>query len=481
MAEDLRLSGSLQQNILTLLCFDDKNCKIVRAGITPQLFDSSVYREVAGHAIDFIDQYGEAIKEHLPDQLEGILKGDDQRKANSYKKLVDDLFLNRDSVNGEYVIRELHKFVRLQVLKSAFVKAAECFEDGNIEAAEVELKKGLEHQVIAFDAGLNVSNPDEMIGLLDELEEPGFQIGIAPLDDMGIYPRRKEQTLLIAPRGKGKSWFCTHIAKWALLQRWTVVIITLEMSQKRYAARFLQSFFSISKRDAITRVSKFVHGRDGTLQDIVHEEIERLTLQDPNISAILTSKVKREFRKRPPLVIKQFPTGSMTIEMLEAYLDGLQRFEGITPDLLIVDYPDLMKHSPQNKRIELGQINERIRGIGVARNCATAIVSQANREGEDARTVKGSMVAEDISKNATADVIYTLSQTELEKKLGLARLFVEKARNDQDKFTVLMTQALGIGQFCLDATLLDDDYWPMMESRSKGTTRRRHANEDEDD
>ena len=60
-AEPERISGALQENILSLLCFDDKNCKMVRSGLTVQLFESSVYREVAGHAIDFIDAYGEAI------------------------------------------------------------------------------------------------------------------------------------------------------------------------------------------------------------------------------------------------------------------------------------------------------------------------------------------------------------------------------------------------------------------------------------
>ena len=89
MQHDEKLNGALQQNILTLLCFDDKNCKIVRQALSPKLFESAPYREIAGHAIDFIDQYGVAIKEHLPDSMELILEGDDARKAAAYKKIVD--------------------------------------------------------------------------------------------------------------------------------------------------------------------------------------------------------------------------------------------------------------------------------------------------------------------------------------------------------------------------------------------------------
>ena len=464
-SDDQRLNGALQENILTLLCFNDSVCKQIRAAVTPQLFESSVFREIAGHACDFIDQFGEAIKDHLPDQLEGILKGDDRRKASSYEKLLNNLFAARDSVNADYAMTELHKFVRLQNLKNAFVLAAKDLDDGRIDEVEIRLQKALAHQVVAFDAGLNLSDEQQMAGVLHELEEPGFNTGIHELDKNGVIPRRKEQMVFVAPRGRGKSWFCTHLAKMALLQRWTVVIVTLEMGEKRYASRMLQSFFSISKRDARTRVAELRKDRKGNLQDIVYEEIERQTLQDPDIHKTLHQRIKREFRRRQPLVIKQFPTQQLTPEALEAYLDGLQRFHNITPDLLIIDYPHLMKHDAKNKRVELGIINEKLRGIAVARNLANVIVAQGNRESEGAKTVRGDMLAEDISALATADVTLTYSQTPMEKKLGLARIFVEKARNDVDKYMLLLTQAYGIGQFALDSAPLDDDYWGMLEGR----------------
>ena len=52
--EPTRIAGTLQENLLTLLCFDDKNCKLARLAVTPQLFESAVFREIAGHALDFI-------------------------------------------------------------------------------------------------------------------------------------------------------------------------------------------------------------------------------------------------------------------------------------------------------------------------------------------------------------------------------------------------------------------------------------------
>jgi replicative DNA helicase len=478
MKTDDRLSGALQENILTLLCFDDKNCRIVRASLTPQLFESSVFREIAGHAIDFIDQFGETIKDHLPDHLEGILKGEDTRKASTYQKLLDNLYLSRDAVNGDYVISQVHKFVRQQTLKAAVIKAVECIEDGRIDAAEVELQKGMANQAMSFEAGLNLGSEDAVNAILDNPEEEGFDLGIPELDRLGIIPRRKELFTFMAPRKAGKSWFITHCAKQALLQRWSVVIVTLEMSEKRYAARMLQSFFSISRREAMVKVTRFIQDKVGGLQDIIQEKIERMTMQDADIKEKLNSRVKREFRRRPPIRIKEFATGGLDLAGLNAYLDGLERFEKFTPDLICIDYPKLMKLDSQNLRVELGTMIEGLRGIGKTRNAAMVMVHQGNRESEKATLVTGDMASEDISVVATSDVVLTYSQTQPEKALGLARLFASQVRNEESKMQVLITQAYAIGQFCLDSLLLNGEYWDMIKDKDPDYRRK---NRDRDD
>jgi replicative DNA helicase len=473
---DDRLSGALQENLLTLLCFDDAHCKIARAALTPQLFESSVFREIAGIAISFIDQYGETVKEHLPDHLEHILNGEDARKAASYKRLVDNLFLSKDSINSEYVLSQLNKFVRAQTLKSGLVQAVEAMEDNNIEAAETHLQKALSKQIVAFEGGLNFANPEHLKRLMEGgLSEPGFDLGVPELDRLGIIPRRKELFMLIAGRGKGKSWFLLHCAKMALLQRWSVLIITLEMSETNYGARAIQSFYAVRKDAGEVRLAQLIKSKSGSLEDVLYEQVERMSLSNDKDKGQITAKAVKDFGRRKPLRVKGFPSGQATIKDIEAYLDQLERFEGFVPDALMLDYPDLCKHDPKNKRIELGQILVDFRGLGNARNMATIAVSQPNRDGEAATTITGDMVSEDISKMATVDTCLTMSSTKIEESLGLARLLVEKARNQRDGFSMLITQAYSIGQWCLDSVLLHPgDYWEMLKEKEKSGERKRH-------
>jgi len=481
MIEDTRLSGALQENVLTLLCFDDEHCKLIRAAVKPQLFESSVYKDVAAAAIDFIDQYDEAIKEHLPDHLEDVLKGDDERKARTYSNLLDNLYEAKETVNREYVIKQLHKFVRLQGLKSTIIKATEALSDGRVDEAEVALQDGLRAQVVAFDAGLDLSNEESLNAVLDHPETEGFPLGIEVLDNNGIIPRRKELFLFMAARGRGKSWFATHCAKQAIRHRWSVLVVTLEMSQERYGARFLQSFFSLTRRAGKALLPRLVKDKNGGLLDINKEEVDRLALMNPDDRAKIRKKFKQGLGSRSPVIIKEFPTNALDIPALRAYLDGLERFNKFTPDLIVIDYPDLMKLDAKNMRIEIGDIIKSLRGIAVERNAAVLALTQGNRDAETATTVTGNMAAEDISKLATADTALTYSQTQSEYKLGLARLFVEKARNEASKMQVLIAQAYDVGQFALDSLLLSADYWDMLDKRGESGARPKRRRDEEDD
>lgn len=474
--EENRISGALQENVLTLLCFDADAAKIIRNSVTPSLFESSVFKEIALHAIDFLDQFGEPIKDHLPDSLESILKGDDTRKASSFERVIENLYLSKDSVNVEFVLKSLGKFIRNQTLKSTILRAVERIEEGDVDGAENELQKGMNSKLVSFDPGTFLTDTKNSLSFFD-IQEQGILTGIEELDSRGITPQQGEVFLFIAPPKKGKSWALTSFGKSALLQRKKVLHISLEMSEARVAQRYVQSFFSITKRAAKVKVPVFEQNSLGQLLGIDYEELERPSLEDPGIRAKVAARLNKEFKNRPPLIIKRFPTGTLTISELKAYLDSLERFQKFVPDVLILDYPDLMQLNGNDIRVSTGQIFKECRGIAVERNLALITATQGNREAATTKVVTDTMVAEDYSKIATADTVITYTQTPQEKKLGIARLFVSNARNDEDKFLVLITQAYSMGQFALDSTYMGNDYWTMIDKLSNRAT----DDEDEDD
>jgi replicative DNA helicase len=477
MNDDDRLSGALQENVLTLLCFSPLYCQVIRLAVKPQLFESAVFREVAGIAIDFIDQFREPVADHLADQLEGILEGEDQRKASVYRKLLDNMFAAKDTINGEYVKGQLQRFVRLQNFKSGIAQAVELADDGKIDEAENVMTKSMSSSIVSFDGGTNLGDASQATAFLDSDDKP-LLTGIECLDHFGVGPARKTLFTVMAPLNRGKSWWLMHLGKWALIQRHSVLHITLEMSEQKTAARYLQAFFSITKHQGQIRVPTLTRNH-GEVVDVDYDSLTRPSYADPNIRSLLNSRIAREFRRRPKMKIKEFPTGQLTIPALNAYLDNLERFEKWTPDVVIIDSANLMKLDAKNLRQEMGANTIALRGIGVERNIAMVTASQTNREGINARVIDENHMSEDVSGGFTSDTVCTYNQTPTEHAMGLARIFVSKHRDDAARMMALITQSYAMGQFCLDSSPLMPEYWnmiggaPNQEPPDQGGRRRR--------
>jgi hypothetical protein len=141
--------------------------------------------------------------------------------------------------------------------------------------------------------------------------------------------------------------------------------------------------------------------------------------------------------------------------MLEAYLDLLQQQFNFVPDILILDYPDLMSIDSGNLRIDTGRTFIGLRGLAVKRNMALATTTQGNRKAATAKTTRESDIGEDWSKVPTCDYLVTYSQSEAEEERGFARLLVEKARTAKKHYTILITQNYEIGAFCLSSVRMD--------------------------
>jgi replicative DNA helicase len=66
-----------------------------------------------------------------------------------------------------------------------------------------------------------------------------------------------------------------------------------------------------------------------------------------------------------PLIVKEYPTKTATTNTIRAHLEKLKQ-QDITPDMIIVDYADLIKDISQpedEKREELESIYEDLRAI----------------------------------------------------------------------------------------------------------------------
>lgn len=455
------LGGFLVENIICLLAYNDKYAGIIRNSVALNLFPGP-YRIIASRVYDYLDKFKSPPKDHLPDLLEDKLKAENA-ESHLYENIVISIRNTVENINTDYIVNQLETFIKRQSLRSISVdltKALQRDTEESLEEAERLISQSRHSQLQLFDPGIRLSDKTNALKFLD-FGNDCFPTGITELDKRSIGPARKELILLIAPPKQGKSFWLTHLAKMAIMHRLKVVHITLEMSEGRCAQRYFQTLYSIAKRNDPQVALKFKKDDRGRLEEFQRTTLNpRATLQDLDIRQKLEKLIDRwALRQLNNIYIKEFPTGSLTLNQLDVYLENLEATRSFTPDLLIVDYPDLMDFEGLEPRWALDKIYKGLRGRAVSRNMATAVVSQSNRAGMKAEVIGMDNSAEAFSKPQHADITITLSATAAERRLGLARLYVAAARNDEGHLQIIISQHYKTGSFALDSVLMTSDYF----------------------
>ena len=211
---------------------------------------------------------------------------------------------------------------------------------------------------------------------------------------------KSELGVVVAPTGAGKSMVLTCLGAQAVKEGKTVVHYTFELSDKVIGRRYDSCITSI----ALNELNSF--------KEQVYDEISDL---------------------QGSLIIKEYPTKSASTQTLKTHLEKLKK-RGIDIDMIIVDYADLLKpvSITREKRHDLENIYEELRGMAQEYECPLWTASQTNRSGLNAEVVTMEAISEAFNKCFVADFICSVSRTAQDKVNNTGRMFVAKNRNGVD-------------------------------------------------
>lgn len=485
--EEQHMNVSLQESVLALLCYSNRGGAVVATQVESNHF-SAPYDALAGAVIRFRNRYRKhpsrlelrSLLERLPVNEEQV---EDLRqylaRAVSYAK----------NVTPEYAATLVHRHAQELALKQSAqhilrTLQEQSSDDDAIDKAMSLIFDTLKVKSIVADKGTSfsdVSKVREAIIETDEDQENSYKIGIRPLDDIGLRIKPGTMLLYIGAKNTGKSWACVHVGSQGILQGARVLHITLEMSEKEVTKRYVQSFFGIANSDATFLYSELKQKSGYSGSWTTKEESPLMYFRGDGVQRKIITKVKRWSRRFSRLKIKEFSSGQCTIANIANYLDFLEYSEHWSPNIVIVDYPDLMKVNSRELRNEIGRTYVNLRGLAAERHFGLFCPTQGNRSALGLETLRSRHVAEDISKIMTADNVLVYSQTDAEKPHGLARLQLEHARTIPAGKVCLISQSYPIGQYIRKAYTMSADYRERRREAEEGGSRRRRFNEDEDE
>ena len=299
---------------------------------------------------------------------------------------------------AQYVKDKAIDFCRKQALKEAMLKSAKLLNTSSFDEIENVIKKAL---VLGTDNNFGHDFRKDLLKRFELVARNPITTGWPRMDEIckgGL--GSSELGVVIAPTGAGKSMVMVHLATEALMRGKTVVYYTLELKDTVVGQRFDCCITNVPLQDHMSRK-----------KDII-------------------DKVKDV---PGTLIIKEYPTKSASVQTIKNHIEKLRK-RGVEPDMILVDYADLLR-PPRNtgeKRHELEETYEGLRGLAQAYDIPVWTASQTNRGGLNAEVITMEAISEAFNKCFVADFIFSLSRTVQDKEANKGRLFIAKNRNGPD-------------------------------------------------
>lgn len=249
-----------------------------------------------------------------------------------------------------------------------------------------------------------------------------------------------------------------------------VLHVSLEMSEHQMSKRYWTALSGqLNEDNNEINYSYFEKSEDGEKWEIKHKTIARKGVSISQIES--KQKNLRRLFRGGDIRILAVPAYSLSVEALEAKLDKLAQQEQYVPDVIIVDYADIMAPSDKGDyRNQLDGIWKRLRGLAQSRKAVVFTASQSGRQSIN-KNADSKDIAEDIRKLAHITSMVALNQTTEEKKNGVLRLRQLALREGEAEFReAVCTQCLSIGRIVTDSHF---DNEVILEEKNSETTSKR--------
>ena len=406
-------SDSIQRGILYYFKAKDNFHVETLSLIDKDYFEFPAHSKIFSIIKDFRERYGKLPKDDvIIEQLKNNIT--QREKLSDYTLELEFINnINPDDYDEDYMMDLVEAFAKKQKMKAAFSQGIPLINEGKMDDVYA-----LVHDALLVSRNVNVGqdyfgNVDARIRRVnDRSATPKFKGVLPTIDntlDGGL--ERKELALIVAPAGVGKSLYLANQAVTSVKENKNTLFISLEMSEDKVAQRIDSIASNLS-------------------QNIIKSDRLRLRNEITNLKAN---------NDMGTLFIKEFLGARENINSIRAYLNKIKSYLGFVPDVIIVDYLELLLPSRDcvpHKEQEI--ICRDLRTLAQEYNCMVVTATQTNREGKKVNIITDTELADCYGKIRPCDLVISLNQNTEEYDKGLMRAYVIKARDARKGYIVGM-------------------------------------------
>jgi replicative DNA helicase len=475
------LDSRIERQLITGMIISERFIREIKPILKLDSLQLPFVKIIAKWCLEFFENHQTApaktIQDIFIERRKYDLDPDQAELIEDFLTSISDEYQSQDTFNIDYYLKKVKLHLRNVSLQNLAKEITKAVNGGRIEEAEA-LVKGYERPVMAQAQGVDPINDN--VAIAGAFSEDSRDKLFALPGAIGQVIGELERGWLFAvvgASGVGKTWWLMLIALRALFAGYNVIFISLEMSEKamirrihhyinglptrRWAGEMLIPIFDCElnqkgtcKKPQRTGLIDLIGDEEdgeiphfddapkkykpctecmGSRDFVCSSWFRKTTKEELTIGQIFK---KKQALKRSALIrgskfhLVEFPSGSLTMSELKAYLYNLEQYEGFVPDVIVTDYADKFKPEFNREyRHGINEIWEGHKGLAQEKNALVVSGSQSNTSRSGKRIGQGDW-AEDIRKLNLVDGGIALNMTPEQKLRGIMECGMMKLRHD---------------------------------------------------
>ena len=476
------------------LIVSDEYARAVRGAKVAERMESPELRRLAGWAVDYREKYdrvpGPNILDVFRRESRGDRLGDEGELIGEILDGLSDELDRGDRFNDGYLLDQTKEWLRERGIRTLARRVEELLADGRAEEAE-RLQASFSPASLGDSRGVELGD-DESLDAVRKAFSPARR---RLLEYPGALGRMLNPVLvrggfvaLLGPEKRGKSFWLLDLGLRALRQRYNVAYFDAGDNTRGQVLRRICVHVSrrtdaepeaywrpvgdcvLNQLDVCRRADR---NCDHGVIDMPEEEYQAdRDKRETRRALVRLAKANRRYRpcdshtcderkgavwleRRPRarrltgrsaqrhlarfveksrrrFKLANYPSGTLTVPEIRSCLDEWQQ-DDFRPDVILVDYADLMTDDEADFRHRQDAVWKGLRGLSQERHALLVTATQSDSASYKSRRVSAHNFSEDKRKNAHVTAMVGLNQDPKgrEKQLGLMRLNLVLVRDDR--------------------------------------------------
>ena len=439
MMKRKKINSEIEEKIIIAMITSKEFLAQIVPALEIDLFSADHFKKIAGWCTKYFNKYHKA-----PDKYIETIYNSWVSKGKAKEETVDsihdileemsDNYEEQESMNIPYLLDEASKLFSLRKIEGLRDELDFSLVESDTSMADNAVNS-FRNVRLGENRGIDVfRDRNAFTSAFSAAQKPLFTIG--PKETQRFFANafcRDNLIAILAPEKRGKTFWCVEFPVRALMSRRKVALFEVgDMSEaqimKRIGVRFVGRPMYRNQCGEISIPTKIMKRKNKRVRIAKKTRLIKNPATEKECK-IAVDKFMRRFgisSEHPYFKVSTHANSSVSVSNIFGILDKWEAEEGFIPDVIVIDYPDIMADEPNTGNYSARDKEnvkwKALRRLSQEKHCLVIAPTQADAASYEVDTLSAKNFSEDKRKLSHVTGMLGLNQTWEEKNTGIMRL-----------------------------------------------------------